>query len=230
MPLSHQQNNAAPNQFSGSTVQIVNVPGSVGANDLLLVVFGFENVAAGSGPWVSGTPQAGWSRLCYQAPAGTGSGLEIWTANWTTGPSTTFNFFAAMTGVIREGRWRCSNGIRAIPYGAVTQTHTGDNPIAPSMTTTEDVQLVFAACAMELASPGFTAPAGYAEHIDNTRAGFGTVEITIADISQAIAGASGTATFTATTATGTDEGATAAFAAGCADTRVCQLPYLHAGP
>lgn len=229
MALTYVGHGAAA-AFSAVSSIIVLTPAGLATDDLLVVVVGFEQVAAGSGPWISGTPQLGWSRACYQSPAGTGSGIEIWTANWKFGGQTTFNFFVARTGIARESAYRCpAIGGPALDK-ATTAQHTGDNPVCPSIDTNRDNTTVVHCAAMKLKSPGYVYPAPDTKRWDNARAGvFGNVEAALGDRNQAAAGTSGTYTITAATPTGSNEGATATLAVGCTS-KVSRLPYMHAGP
>lgn len=215
--------------FTAVTSVTVTTPGSLQFHDLLFVAFAFEGVGAASGPWISGTPQAGWSRAGFADPAGTGVGVEVWWALWDSSTLTTFNFFAARSGDAREVNYRC-------PLGADTQldvwsgqSHTGDNLVCPDITTLEPDTLVIGVAGSTLASPGFVWPGGYTERTDNTRAGFGTAEIAYADANQAAPGATGTITTTSTASPAGAEGATMTLGFSCEHGGV-KLPYLGVGP
>lgn len=229
MAVSYVGHGAAA-AFSAVPSIIVLVPAALQVNDLLVVVVGFESVAAGSGPWISGTPQLGWSRACYQSPSATGSGIEIWTANWKFGGQTTFNFFTSRTGIARESAYRCPDIGGPAVDSTATQQHTGNNPVCPSVVTQRDNATVVHCAAMKLKSPGYVYPAPDTKHWDNARAGvFGNVEAALGDRVQAASGASGTYTITATASAAGQVGATATLAVGCTSKR-SRLPYMHAGP
>ncbi len=218
---------AAP--FAAATGATVNTPIGLQQGDLLVVVFGFEQVGSGSGPWVSGTPQAGWSRGMFQDPSATGSGLEVWVANWDTGIFTNFNFNGTYDGIAREAAYRCGNALPPTFSDPQTQQQSGDNPAAPSTTTIHDGDEVLICAAYQLTAPGFGTVAPYAQAFDNTRAGFGTVEITLHNAPQAIKGASGGATWTATASPAGHDGATGAFGSSCFEPQSHLLPILGVG-
>ena len=228
MSLAWFGNGAGVGFAAKTSVILSNAAGSQ-TGDLLLAVFGFEAVGAGSGPYISGTPQAGWSQLLVQDPSASGSGLEVWQADLDFGPATTFNFTGTYTGIARMATYRCANGITAVAYAPATQQWTGNNTGIPSTTTLQDGDEVFAVAAQTLAAPGYGAIVGYFQAFDNTRAGFGTVEITLHDTTQAIAGASGGTAFADTASPAGSKGSTGAFAASCGDSTKHLLPILHAG-
>lgn len=216
-------------QWSGATSVVIFTPGSLQTHDLLFVAFAFTTVGAGSGPYISGTPQGGWNRAGFQAPAGNGVGIEAWYALWDVGNQTTFNFTGTYSGVAREVNYRCPAGVDSSLDSAGGQSQTGDNPVCPSIDTAQPDSLVIGVAGSLLASPGFVWPAPYTERVDNTRAGFGTAEISYADANQAAPGATGTITTTATASPAGAEGATMTFAFSCGNERV-KLPYLGVGP
>lgn len=207
----------------------LNTPGGLVLNDLLLAVFGFEGVAAGSGPWITGTVQGGWNRAYYQDPAGAGSGLEVWWATWSTGSFTTFNFVGAMTGVCAEAAYRCPLRKEALEDVNASQSWTGDNPVAPAINAAKEGELVFVAAAEELAAGGYTFPAALTERFDAARGGVaGNVQIAFGDEAAPAQGDTGSFTLTATSAGGADEGATGTCGFFCPGG--VQLPFMHAGP
>lgn len=216
-------------QFTGTSSVIVFTPAGLQTHDLLFVAFAFSGVGAGSGPYVSGSPQLGWYRAGYAAPAGTGVGVEVWYALWDVGTQTTFNFAASSSGVAREQAFRCPAGVDSSLDVWAGQSHTGDNPVCPSIDTAHADSLVIGVAGSLLAAPGFAWPAGYTEGIDNTRAGFGTAEVSNAYANQAAPGDTGTITTTATASPAGTEGATMTLAFSCGNERV-KLPYLGVGP
>ena len=191
----------------------VNTPAGITFHDLLIVVLGFENVAAGSGPYVSDTsPAAGWFRILTQAPVGgNGTGLEVWAASWEVGASTPFNFFAAQTVVAREVAYHNTTASVATAITITNQqSWAGNNPVCPSVTTTIPKSWVVPIGALALAAGSMVYPAPYTRRFDNARAGTsGNAEIAEGDGAQAAPGASGTITLTAAAAGGTARGGTA---------------------
>ena len=197
----------------GVTSLTVNTPAGLAFHDLLIVVLGFENVAAGSGPYVSDTnPAQGWFRILTQAPVGgNGTGLEVWAASWEVGASTPFNFFAAQTVVAREVAYRNTKSSVATAITITNnQSWAGNNPVCPSVTTTIPKSWVVPVGALALAAGTMVYPGGYTRRFDNARAGAsGNAEIAEGDGPQAAPGASGTITLTAAAAGGTARGGTA---------------------
>lgn len=178
------------------------------AGDYLIAVFAFEGVAAGSGPWVASAD--GWTRLLYQAPAGTGNGLEVWGAHVPT-QNGTFTFDTTRTYAARMATFRGFLGYEV--HDAATSQITGDNPSAPSITaSTGDGILVVGA--HEVQSPGWGAPTGgFTTRFDNARGGtFGNTEVYLGSRVASSDGATGTADWTLTAEAPTTEGATAQFA------------------
>lgn len=198
---------------AGASSATITWPGSP-SGQLLIAVFGFE-VGAGTGPWVSNSGlSAGWQRCFYQPPSATGSGLEVWNVQeWNTGPTTTFNFASSYPyvaqGLVYTGQYTgAGNVVRA----SASQTVTGNNPSAPTLYVYAQ-EMVVALAAEKLSSPGWASPSGYSERMDNARGGsFGNVEITAADKLAAVEGLTGALQFTATSAGGSDKGATATIA------------------
>ncbi len=92
------------------------------------------------------------------------------------------------------------------------QAWTGNNPQAPAFYTFVN-EMVVAVAAEQLAAPGFgtPTPTGWTNRDDQTRAGFGSVEITLADKLTTVEGDPGVVPWAATAA-GTHEGATGVFA------------------
>lgn len=192
--------------------------------DFLLIVFGVEGVAAGSGPWVFDNPAggtnlgtaSGWLRACYQAPSSTGCGLEAWVAINGGVNAVSVTFSSAVTVVAQMLAWRgvyyTSGTITdGALRGAATAQVTGNNPAAPSIFAFAQ-DLLIALASEQMASPGFgtPTPAGWASRTDIARSGFGTVEVTVADLlSDTTTGATGTIPWSATAAAVGDTGATA---------------------
>lgn len=210
MSVAYQASSSAVSGTATSTT--ITWPGSP-SGQLLIAAFAFE-VGSGTGPWVSSAASGGWSRCFYQAPSAAGCGLEVWnTQGWSSGASTMFNFGASYpyvaTGIVYTGQYTgAGNVVRASLSDAVT----GNDPDAPSLYVYEG-EMVVAFAAEKLSSPGWVSPAGYSERLDNSRGGgFGNAELTAADKLAAIEGLTGSLGFTATSAGGTDKGATATIA------------------
>jgi hypothetical protein len=203
------------------------IPG-LASGDFTIVALGFEGVAAGSGPWVDGTfvpsdhsivsNTTGWLRLLYQAPSATGVGLEVWAAIHGSGRTLEkFNLISSLAVVAAVAAYRGQAHSDVPPPTAspvrvtATAQWTGDNPAAPSLSALAG-ELVVAVTALQVNTPGYTAPAGYTQRIDVARAGaHGNAEVAIADKVATTAGATGTIPFGATT-TGSPKGATATIA------------------
>lgn len=179
--------------------------GSTPSNQLLVAQFAFEGVAAGSGPYITSVVQSGWSYLCTQAPSGTGNGSEVWFANnWTSGPTTQFNFGSTYAFVARGSIWTgqlvlLGTAIRAFTSGQ----YTGNAIQSPSIFAYAN-ECVVSDVASQLTAPGFgapTSPAGFTLAIDNARGGaFGNVELGSAYRLQAADGNTGAIGYTATAA------------------------------
>jgi len=214
---------------AGTGTQItVNRPGGVAVGDLLIVILGFEGVAAGSGPWVvpgdgSDTTVVGeaegWKQVCYQAPAATGCGLEVWAAIHISGDHEKFNLvgslsyvaetvsytgaYDALTGTISDGAIR----------GATTEQVSGDSPNSPAIHAFEN-ELLIVVGADTLASPGWGAPtpAGWSSRADVKRGAYGTVEVTAADKPITVEADYGPIPFSAAASPSGADGATATLA------------------
>lgn len=198
---------------AGITTLNVDVPAGIAFHDAILVVFAFEGVAAGSGPWISdSSPHFGWYRVGYQAPVGgAGTGLELWGAIWEVGTTTPWNFSAASTVVAREVAYRnASDTIAPSSWISAFTNWTGNNPVCPTVTTVTPKSWVLPVAGQALAAGGFTYPAPYTRRFDSARGGVvGNAEIAEGDAAQAAPGASGTITLTAAAAGGTSRGAVA---------------------
>lgn len=209
MTIALQGTSAAISSASASSGTIT-WPGSP-SGQMLLAVFGFEGVAAGSGPWITGTPQGGWARTCYQAPSGSGNGIEIWNTNgWSSGPTTQFNFAAAMAyvafGQTYTGQYGQTNVIRA----SLTAQVTGNNPAAPGGFAFLN-EMIIACSSTQLNSSGYTAaPTGMSGLATADRGGtHGNVEIATANEVVGVSASYGSFPFIATAASGGTLGATA---------------------
>lgn len=215
MSIAFQGASAAVSSSLASSSTIT-WPGSP-SGQLLLAVFGLENVNVGSGPWVSGTPGfGGHARVFYQEPsANGGNGLEVWVANgWSTGAFTTYTFTGSYAyvgqGYTYTGQKTGSGVVRAY----ASQAWTGNNPEAPAVYTFANEMLIVAA-ADQLQSPGYgtPTPSGWTKRDDQKRGGtYGNVEITAADKLTTVEGDTGAIPWSATASTGTTKGATATLA------------------
>lgn len=213
--IAFQAASAAQSGNAASTT--ITWPGGP-AGQLLVAVFGFEGVAAGSGPWVvDSSTSGGWQRLFAKAPSAAGCGLEVWqTFDWSSGLSTLFDFDTARNfvarGLVYTGQYDTGDGTNPI-RAWTARDWTGDDPEAPSVYAFENEMLI-AVAAEQMQSPGFgtPTPAGWTERIDSSRGGFGNVEITAADKPVTVEGESGVIPWSAAAATGASDGATGVFA------------------
>lgn len=197
--------------------------------DLLLIVLGFEGVAAGSGPWVTPNtnssspdmgPAHGWKQVLEQSPGATGCGLEVWAAILTSGSSTKVDFDAAynVQGLmaIYRGEFYDSGPVYingGAIRGAVSKQVTGDNPDCPSVYSFVDEILIAIGADTLSGGWGTPTPAGWTSRADYSRAGAGTVEITLADKPTTVEGDTGAIPFSAAASPGGAHGATATLSA-----------------
>lgn len=187
------------------------------AGQLLLAVFAFEGVGAGSGPYISSSVGGGWSRTFYQPPAGgSGTGLEVWnTLDWSIFSTNTFNFGAsysyAARGLVYTGQYFDGS---TSPVRTVVQQSVTGSPIATPTVTAFTGELLIAVGGFTLAAPGWGTPnpAGAMQRFDSARSGYGTAEATAADYQVAAGGLLGPFTWPATASSGTAHGATGLFA------------------
>lgn len=190
------------NAFTAATDEAVIAPVTAMNDDLLVVSFAFESVAAGSGPYVSSGP-TGWSRICYRAPSDTGTGIEVWAAILTASTGSLFNFSHVSSGDARESVYRGitvpgGHNVLALVADAQTAQNTGNDPVAPSATADVTDCLVVVSAADTLSGTGFGYPAPYTKRWDNARGGtFGNAEIASGDLSPFGPGATGTISLTA---------------------------------
>lgn len=207
--------NGALATFAAAGSIVVGVPAAVQQNDLIVVALAFEDVTPGSGPWIDHVPQLGWTRLLYQEPSALGSGLEVWYANWYVGPSTTFVFGAAQTGVAREVGFRTSDGSQLAVFVSDSQAVVGSNVACPTIDTSQLDSLACIAIADTQTGPGgYGLPVGYVQEFDNTRAGFGTVEVMVGDGVVDEPGSTGPLPLTFTASPAGAAGSTATFEVG----------------
>lgn len=215
MAVSYINDRTYTSFTSAATVRVyVSAYATVG--DLLVVVFAFEGVSSGSGPWAEVTPADafGWRRETYQAPSNTGCGIEIWSANLISGTHTDFDLNGSLTGIVTEVAYECS-GVPTVVQSATAQS-VGDNPSCPSITTTYADTLVVACAALTLSGTGFGPAPGFTEIVDNAHNGtFGNAEVHVSEKEFATPGATGTIGLTAPASPADAAGATATLGLAC---------------
>lgn len=202
-----------------------NRPAGVVAGNLIIAVYSFENVAAGSGPWITPNvgqfnsnyigPAQGWLQLCQQDPIGTGMGLEVWGAVHGTGTIQYAMFNSAQSAITVTAGYSgeyAPNGL--ISDGAVrvatTAQATGNAPSSPSVFAVAGELVI--ACGSDAMTGTFGNPTGFTDRIDAARAGAGTAQATIADAVQGSTGNTGLITFPNTAFTTTTQGSMATLA------------------
>jgi hypothetical protein len=198
------------------------IPRGGTVHDLMIVVFGFDGVGAGSGPWIipnTGSfaanyigPSTSWKRCCYQDPSASGTGIEVWAAISATVVGTSS---AQLTGTLGwntisafyAGIYAPSNSINdGAVRAATTAQVSGDNPAAPSVYAFVDELVV--ACMGEVLTGAPTAPPGYTLRTSHARIG----EIAIADKLATAEGDTGLLPFSGTASPSGAKGATATLA------------------
>ena len=208
---------------SAATEIDCNRPAGVSAGNIIIAVFGFEGVAAGSGPWIIPNngqfstnyigAAEGWQQVCWQAPGSTGVGIEVWAAIHSSGAVQNAMFATAQNAVTvtaaYSGEYNPTGNITgALPRVATTAQVTGNMPPAPNAVANAGELIV--ACGADLMTAAkFGAPSGFTNRIDANRAGAGTVDATIADATAVAAGATGLITFPNNAASSSTTGATA---------------------
>jgi len=210
---------------SGTSVDAAH---SFATGTLLIGVYAFQGVTPVSGPWGDpnlgqyGTdhvgPSTGWQRVAWQAPSGSGVGIEIWAAiNSTTSAG---GRILAFTGTYQcqvvMGAWTGAYApTGSILDGAVrvatTAAVTGNAPAAPAVSVNAG-ELIVAVAGDLMTASKFGTPAGYASRIDVAGGGAGNVEATIADLTATVAGATGKIVFPNNAASSTTLGATGTLA------------------
>ncbi len=221
MAFTFRGNNSAA--VSGAAELDCNRPAGVTTGDLIIALYAFEGVAAGSGPWIVPNigqlsslfigPSQGWQQVCWTAPGATGVGIEVWAAIHGGGTVQDAIFAAnqnAVTVTVAYGGEYNPTG--SIGGGAVsvatTAQVTGNQPAAPSVQANAGELIV--ACGGDLMTgAGFGSPSGFTNRVDVARGAAGTVEATIADASAAVAGNTGPITFPNNAAATTTRGTTA---------------------
>lgn len=183
---------------------------------IAIAVFGFSEVASGSGPYID-SADSGWSRALYQAPSDTGSGIEVWVRSFNVSGFSTFNFIGNQNAVARAAAFRCDDGESFVTVDAVsTAQHTGDNPVLPSVTTINPDSELIGVLAHIVDSSGWFFPAGWAKRIEDAHSGNPAfVRIGLEHITKATPGASGTVTVTGTAPSASTKGVTGMLALSC---------------
>lgn len=211
---------------TGVTSLSCNRPVGTQVGHLLVAVYAFEGVAAGSGPWIipnigqySGStigPASGWQQACWQTPAAAGVGIEVWWAI-NGGVSAFIAQFAAAQNVQAvtaeySGEYNPTGTVNPSTVRvASTAQVTGNQPPAPSVSANTG-ELVIAVGGDLMGGSGFGTPSGFTNRVDANRGGAGTVEATIADAPIVAAGPTGPITFPNAAAATTTRGATATLA------------------
>lgn len=208
---------------SGVTSLSITLPVSAAAGDLLILGYGLEGVAPGSGPWIIPNvgqlgnnglgPFIAWQQLCWQAPSGTGAGLEVWGAVLSSGNSVTATFTSSQNVVcvcaVYRGEYNpTGNILGTMPRLAPTQQVTGNLPASPSVLANSG-ELVIAAGSDTMGAGGFGSPSGFTNRVDQARSGAGTVDATIADRVATVTGNTGPITFPNNASSSTAKGSTA---------------------
>lgn len=208
---------------TGASSLTANVPAGAAAGTLLVAVYAFEGVAAGSGPWIIPNitthavadigPITGWMQACWQTPSVTGVGIEVWCAIYSTGATFKADFTTTQNAVVVGGAWTGEynpNGqiTGSPPRIATTAQVTGNQPAAPSVTPNTG-ELVIACGGDLMTASKFGTPSGFTNRVDVARSGSGTVEATIADLVASTAGSTGPITFPNNAAATTTAGSTA---------------------
>lgn len=209
----------------GSSVTSVDCsrPTGTAVGNLLIAVYAFEGVAAGSGPWIIPNlgqlasnfvgPSEGWAQACWAAPSATGVGLEVWWAIHGTGTDQAAQFAVSQNvttvAVAYSGEYNPTGTVNPSTIRlAPTAQVTGSQPAAPTVTVNAG-ELVVAVGGDLMTASKFGSPSGFTNRVDVARSGAGTVEATVADAAIAAAASTGPITFPNNAAATTTAGATA---------------------
>lgn len=211
---------------TGVTTLTCSRPAGIAVGQLVVAVYAFEGVAAGSGPWIVPNigqlatdyigPAEDWQQVCWQTPGAAGVGIEVWAAIHESGGNQSAQFVSAENVVTVCAAWSGEynpNGTiqGGAPRLASTAQVTGNKPAAPSVAANAGELII--ACAGDLmGASGFGTPSGFTNRIDSARSGAGTVEATIADATVPTAGSTGPITFPNNAAASSTPGATATLA------------------
>lgn len=213
---------AASSHGTGVTSLQYNVPVGTTPGDLLVGLWAFEGVAAGSGPWIIPNvgqlqplgigPAGAWYQYVYQAPGGTGVGIEVWVAIDVSASNPTAYFTSAqnVSSVMctYRGEYNPTGNIQGAPPRLTpSQQVVGNLPASPSVDVNVD-ELIVAVAGDLMGGGGFGTPSGFTNRVDHNRAGAGTVEATIADRVATVAGPTGPITFPNNAAASSTQGST----------------------
>lgn len=228
---------------TGVTSLTLNVPAGISAGQLLVSVWAFENVAAGSGPWIIPNtgqfnpdglgPAKSWQQVAFQSPSVAGVGIEVWASIYSSGTDTIGNFAASqnVTAVIGawSGEYNPTGLISGAPPRVATSAQvTGNQPAAPSVTPNSGDLIV--ACGGDLMTASkFGTPSGFTNRVDVARSGSGTVEATIADATAGVSAPTGPITFPNSAASSSTAGATATLALAPAPSTAGAGGIINAG-
>jgi hypothetical protein len=208
---------------AGVTSLSCNLAAGTQPGDIFVMVYAFEGVAAGSGPWIIPNigqyasnnvgPYGGYLQACWQSPKATGIGLEVWVAILSSASPFVANFAAAQNVTVVTTTYRGEyNPTSTITGGpprlAPSAQVVGNQPAAPSVAANAG-ELVVACGADAMTGAGFGTPSGFTNRVDVARAGAGTAEATIADTILAAAVTTGPITFPNAAASSSQNGATA---------------------
>lgn len=232
------------NSATGSAVSTLScsLGASSQAGDLLIIAYAFEGVASSSGPWIVPNvgqlandvlgPAIAWQQLAWQAPSGTGVGLEVWGAILSAGNHVVGTFaanqnVAAVTCTYRGEYNPTGNILGAPPRLNPTRQVTGNQPPAPSVLANTGELIV--AVGGDTMNTTFGTPSGFTNRVDQNRSGAGTVEATIADRTATLTGSTGLITFPNAASSGTALGATATLVFQPAPTTAGSGGIINAG-
>jgi len=228
--------NSSNNGFANSLDVTVVAPAAAQVGDLFVCCFAFDAQGAGSGPWVQTAP-AGWFRIIYQAPSGTGSAIEVWATINVIGGGSHFVFTNFYKGNVRESVYRgfnpVNNAVLSLLADAQSAQTTGDNPVCPSATSDENGSIGIACASNVLSGVGFGYPAGWTKRWDNSESGsFGDIEDCLGDKIGLGIGATGTVPLTAsvTPAGALGTTCTIVFRIDGITATAVTLPFLGVGP
>jgi hypothetical protein len=214
---------ASSSDGTGVTNLQYSVPAGTQAGDLLVGLWAFEGVAAGSGPWIipnvgqlqpNGIGPAGaWYQYAFQAPGAAGVGIEVWCAidSSASNPEAFFTAAQNVSSVMCTYRGEYNptgNILGAPPRLATSQQVSGNQPPSPSVSVNVG-ELIIAVAGDTMTGAGFGTPSGFSNRVDHARVGAGNVEATIADRTATVAGPTGPITFPNNASGAAAKGATA---------------------
>jgi len=215
---------------------------TVPVGDLLVAVYAFQGVAAGSGPWSIPNigqfaqdhigPSSAWELACWQAPASTGVGIEVWVAvNSASGAGTRKLPFVTsqqcqVSVAWYSGQYSPNGTILDGPVRVATTAQvTGNRPAAPSVAAGLG-ELIVAIGGDLMTVSKFGSPSGFTTRVDAAGGGAGNVDAAIADAVAAIAGSTGLIAFPNNAASTSTQGATATLLIRPATTAGIGAPIL----